>query len=129
MKFSKPILAAVLGVALLSGAVVVQTGITQTAYAQTLSAKRIVDQAKTDLQVGEQIDGYLGLIVDNVPENVRAAVNEINIKRKSLYTKTARDKNVSVSDVAGLSGEKQLGRAKPGQKVKGNDDVWRTVGG
>ena len=95
--------------------------------AQSVDAKSVVESAKAQGLVGEQIDGYLGFVKSDVPQNIRAAVNEINIKRKSVYTKIARDKGVSVSDVAGLSGEKLIAKAKPGQFVKLADGNWHKV--
>ncbi|HHI89130.1 MAG TPA: DUF1318 domain-containing protein, partial [Hellea balneolensis] len=93
-----------------------------------MDAKTIIDQAKLAGLVGEQLNGYLGFVTDNVPADIRAAVNEINIKRKSLYTKVAREKGVAISDVAGLSGEKLVAKAAPGTYVRLADERWHKVG-
>ncbi len=95
--------------------------------AQSIDAKSVVESAKSKGLVGEQLDGYLGLVKSDVPKNIREAVNEINIKRKSVYTRIARDKGVSVSDIAGLSGEKLVAKAKAGQFVKLADGQWHKV--
>ena len=106
MKLSTKIMSAVLGLALIGGAVALSETFTPAAYAQTSSAKSIVDQAKTSGTVGERLDGYLGLVSGSASASVQAAMNEINIRRKSVYTKLARAQNVSVEVVAALSGEK-----------------------
>jgi len=98
------------------------------AYAQTVSAKSRVDQAKAEGLVGEQLDGYIGFVTQDISADIRAAVNEINIKRKSIFTKTARAKKVSVATIAGLTGEKLTAKAKPGEKIKLGDGSWRVVG-
>jgi len=100
----------------------------QVTETETVSAKTIVDQAKTDKLVGEKLNGYLGFIAPSVSTEVRAAVNEINIKRKSIYTRLAREQNVGVADVAGLTGEKLVAKAKPGEMIMLGDNQWRAAG-
>ena len=99
----------------------------QEAVAQTSNAKAVVDQAKRDGFVGERIDGYLGLVTGYASKEVQAAVNEINIRRKSVYTNLARSQNVSVDVVAALSGEKLVAKAAPGTNVMDASGVWRKV--
>ena len=101
---------------------------TPNAVAQIQGAKAVVDQAKAQGLVGEQLDGYVGFVRADVSAQVRAAVNEINITRKSIYTKKAREKKVAVSDVAGLMGEKLIARAKSGEMVKLGDGQWHPAG-
>lgn len=117
---------AVFGLALIFGTVIVSQTVAPVAYAQTQSAKSIVDKAKTDGLVGETLSGYLALVDANAPTSVKAAVNEINIRRKSVYTQHARATGESVSDVAGVSGEKLINKAKLGEKVKLANGVWTT---
>ncbi len=49
--------------------------------------------------VGEQADGYLG-VVGQAPASVREQVNAINIKRRAFYTDIARDRGATVQEVA-----------------------------
>lgn len=97
------------------------------AVAQASASKQIVDAAKANLQVGETIDGYLAIIDEGVSADIRAAVNEINIRRKSVYTQLARDKGTSPENVAAVSGEKLVAKAKAGEKVKLSDGQWHLV--
>lgn len=101
--------------------------VAQTASTQAASAKSIVDQAKTDKLVGEKLNGYLDFVAQDISAEIRAAVNEINIKRKSIYTRLAREQNVGVSDIAGLTGEKLVAKAKPGEMVMLGDSQWHTA--
>lgn len=128
MKFSTKIISAVLGLALVGSGMVMQNALVPSAYAQTSTAKAIVDQAKMDGLVGERLDGYLGLVDASASADVQAAMNEINIRRKSVYTKLARAQNVSVEVVAALSGEKLTAKALPGQKIMLGDGVWQSAG-
>ncbi|MEE9273566.1 MAG: YdbL family protein [Robiginitomaculum sp.] len=134
MKMTKKITAAVLALGLLSTGTVVSTvyayapiARAQTMDAKTIDAKSIIVQAKSKGQVGEKIDGYLGLVNLSAPASVKTAVNEINIRRKTTYTKLARKKNISVADTAGVFGELLIAKAKFGEMIKGNNGQWRKV--
>jgi len=128
MKFIQKTLSVVFVAALAFGAISAMPVLKQDAHAQAASAKMRVDQAKAQGLVGEQLDGYIGFVKTDVSADIRAAVNEINIKRKSIYTKTARAKKVSVSTVAGLTGEKLIAKVRPGEMVKLGDGTWRAAG-
>lgn len=108
---------------LAGGAVALHTTGTNVAEARQ-SAKSIVDAAKTRGEVGEQIDGYLGVVSGSASADVRAAVNEINIGRKQVYTRLAREQNVRIEVVARLTGEKQIAKATSGEFVLGEDGQW-----
>ncbi|PHR59748.1 MAG: hypothetical protein COA43_08625 [Robiginitomaculum sp.] len=126
MKITHKMSKVAFGLALMFGTVIVSQTFAPVAYAQTQSAKSIVDKAKTDGLVGETLSGYLALVTSTASTSVKSAVNEINIRRKSVYTKHARATGESVSDVAGVSGEKLINKAKLGEKVKLANGVWTT---
>ena len=65
-------------------------------------------------QVGERADGYLG-VRGSVAEDVRAAVEQINIKRRSLYTSRAQERGVSVEAVAVATACQAMQRVGVGQ--------------
>lgn len=94
------------------------------AHAQT--SKDIVDAAKAKGIVGEQADGYLGLVTGTASEEVKTAVSDINIRRKSYYTNLARKKNESVSDVAKVTAIELAKKAEPGQKLRTAGGTWIT---
>lgn len=126
MKFAIKMTSAVLALTFITGAFAPMDILTQTAMAQTVSSKSIVDSAKTQGLVGESLTGYLELVSGNAPANVKAAVNDINIRRRSIYTAHARRTGESISDVAGVSGEKLVAKARPGEKIKLSNGVWAT---
>ena len=64
------------------------------AFADLASDKAAVDAAKAAGTVGEQADGYLG-IVSGADGTVTAAVNEINAGRRQVYTQTATKSGVT----------------------------------
>ena len=109
MTLKTKILTGLSAVALLAGGVVTVTtlGASEPAYAQTQSAKSVVDAAKARGTIGETPAGYLAVVGGETAAE-RNAMNEINIGRKALYTRKARDENLQVEVVAAIFGEKQI---------------------
>ena len=94
------------------------------AYAQSAAAKATVDAAKAAGQVGEQADGYLGLVSGDAPAPVRAAVAEINAGRTDAFKDAAAKAGTSV-DVAGAAVGKQLfDRLPAGQYYRTAEGRW-----
>lgn len=65
-------------------------------------------------QVGERADGYLG-VRGSVPADVRAEVEQINIKRRALYTSRAQERGVAVEAIAAATACQALQRVGVGQ--------------
>ena len=127
MTFKSLIASALSAPMLIAGsAAFVTAALPAVAQAQS-SAKAVVDQAKSAGVVGETASGYLALTSSSADPAIVNAMNEINIGRKSVYTRIARDQGVSVEVVAALTGEKQLAKAKRGSKVMTNEGRWVTV--
>ena len=128
MTLKKTVFSAISAVALLAGgslAIAALGGTEATAQAQ--SAKSVIMRAKDKGTIGETIAGYLAETGSGALSAAeRAAMNEINIGRKSIYTKKARAENLQVEVVAAVFGEKQLAKAKPGEKIMDSSGAWRT---
>jgi hypothetical protein len=84
-----------------------------------------LDQAKTAGQVGERIDGYVGVVDANAPGDVRSLVDQVNAERQAKYADIAAERGISVQAVAQIAGEKLIQRAPGGQYVLGADGQWR----
>ena len=127
-KMKKTIFTAVSAVALLAGGTfAASTFGASDATAQAQSAKSIVESAKAKGVIGETAAGYLAETGSgSVSAAERAAMNEVNIGRKSVYTRLARNQNVQVDVVAAITGEKQIAKAKRGEKVMDASGNWRT---
>jgi len=128
MTLKNKILSAFSALALIAGGTVAFTTLSSTpAVAQSQSAKSVVDSAKTKGVIGETIAGYLAETGSgSISAAERAAMNEINIGRKSIYTRKARAENLQVEVVAAVFGEKQIAKAKSGEKVMDSSGSWRT---
>ena len=127
MTLKAKILTSLSAFALIGGAVITTTaiGISTPAAAQSQSAKSVVDAAKARGTIGETPAGYLAVVSGETAAE-RNAMNEINIRRKALYTRKARQENLQVEVIAAVFGEKQILKATPGQKVVNASGGWET---
>lgn len=128
MTLRKTIFTAISAISLVAGgtlAVATFGGTDATAQAQ--SSKSIINAAKAKGVIGETAAGYLAETGSGpVSAAERAAMNEVNIGRKSVYTRLAREQNVQVEVVAAITGEKQLSKAKRGEKIMNASGSWTT---
>lgn len=83
-----------------------------------------LNTAKAQGYVGEQINGYLGLVDASAPADVKALVQNINSQRKAHYQSIAERNNISVSEVAKLTARKVIDKAQSGHYVQGADGQW-----
>jgi uncharacterized protein YdbL (DUF1318 family) len=91
----------------------------------TASAKQqLLEEAKAAGQVGEQFDGYLGIVNADIPDNIKKLVKDTNERRKVKYEEVATTRGLEVAAVAQLAGAKLITRANPGEFVKGEDGKW-----
>ncbi|BCA62426.1 conserved exported hypothetical protein [Sphingomonas aurantiaca] len=81
--------------------------------------------ARAGGEVGEQPDGYLGL-VGAASGDLRALVNNINIQRKSAYTQKAQASGATVEQLAFTSGCNLILQTNAGEKYKTPGGVWKT---
>ena len=56
-------------------------------------------QPKADGLIGEQANGYIGLVQQNVPANIKKLVNDVNAKRRAGYQNIAKKQGTSLAEV------------------------------
>ncbi|MDQ4087785.1 MAG: YdbL family protein [Pseudomonadota bacterium] len=79
--------------------------------------------------VGEQADGYMGL-VGSASAEVRARVDDINIQRRARYTQLASQRGATIEEVAAATACQIFAtRVGPGQYYRLPDGVWRRRNG
>lgn len=83
--------------------------------------------ARSAGQVGEQPDGYLG-VVGAGNAQLRALVNNINIQRKAAYTQKAQAAGSTVEQFAFTSGCNLIQQTAAGEKYRAPDGSWQTRG-
>ena len=90
----------------------------------------VLAQARAQGIVGEQADGFLGFPPGaNVSADVRARVDQINIRRRAVYTERAAQRNVSINEMAAaVACEIFEGRIGVGERYRDEAGQWRTRG-
>jgi hypothetical protein len=83
-----------------------------------------LQEAKAQGFIGEQANGYLGLVKSGASAEVKTLMNDINAKRKQEYQGIARRNNTELSVVEALAGKKAIERTPPGQYVKLPSGQW-----
>ncbi len=83
--------------------------------------------ARTNGQIGEKTDGYLG-VIGTQTDSIRALTKKINILRKQVYTKTAVSQGISVEKAAFLGGCKNIVRTVTGEKYQAPNGSWQNRG-
>ncbi|WP_174875887.1 YdbL family protein [Vogesella oryzae] len=78
--------------------------------------------AKAQGLVGEQPDGYLG-VVKATPEAVALAA-DINAKRREAYDAIAKKNGTTLDQVAALAGQKAIEKTASGSYVKAPNGQW-----
>jgi uncharacterized protein YdbL (DUF1318 family) len=91
--------------------------------AATPASSSPLDDAKRAGQVGEQADGYVG-VVPGAPKSAQALVDRINAGRAEHYGEIAAREGTSPTAVAALAGQKLLARASPGEWIRDADGKW-----
>lgn len=83
-----------------------------------------LQQAKSAGWVGEQIDGYVGLVRGDAPPEVRQLVNSVNDQRRQHYRRIASEQGIEVRQVELLAAEKAIEKTPPGQHVQNTSGSW-----
>ena len=114
----KLMIAAGLGLAVMVGG---------TAYA--MAQGDAASQLRASGTVGEQADGYLGL-VGSASADVRAQMDAVNIQRRAAYTQLASQRGATIQEVAAATACTLFAtRVGAGQYYRLPDGVWRRRNG
>lgn len=81
--------------------------------------------AKEQGLVGEQPNGYLGLVKSGAPGDVTVMINKINSLRKKEYQRIAQQNKTELNVVEKLAGKKAIEKTPSGQYVKLPSGQWR----
>ena len=70
--------------------------------------------ARSSGQVGEKMDGYLGTI-GSVSADVRAMVDDLNIRRRAVYAERAQSEGATLEEYARTAGCLAISRTERGE--------------
>jgi len=82
-------------------------------------------QPKAAGLIGEQADGYVGFVTQNVPADVRKLVNDVNAKRRAGYEQIAAKQGTPVSEVEKVGGMTAIEKTLPGNYIRDLNGNWR----
>jgi hypothetical protein len=87
-------------------------------------------QLRATGQVGEQSDGYLGIVGGAATPELRSRVNAVNIRRRAAYIQLADRRGVQVVAVAATMACELLATSVlPGQYYRLPDGAWHRRAG
>ena len=89
-------------------------------HAQEMS----LNEAKSAGLIGEGRDGYIALVQQNVPEQVRELVQRVNRERRERYQEIANENDVALRDVARLAYARAVEATQPGHFVQDDQGNW-----
>ncbi|MGB0910341.1 MAG: YdbL family protein [Nitrospirales bacterium] len=99
-------------------------GVTMTTHALSPQEQNIMHNAKAKGLIGEQLNGYLGIVTTSPSKEVSALVSKTNAERKKLYNKVATRNKLKLPDVEGLAGKKAINKTKAGQYIQLSNGKW-----
>jgi uncharacterized protein YdbL (DUF1318 family) len=83
-----------------------------------------LEEAKTQGVVGEQPNGYLGVVQPGASAEVQALVNDVNQKRRHMYEDIARRNSTKLEAVEMLAGKTAIDNTRPGNFVRSPSGQW-----
>lgn len=83
--------------------------------------------ARDNGQVGEKMDGYLGIVGASNP-SLQAMVDDINIRRRAVYAERAQAENATLEEYAFTAGCLAIARTTPGEMYQAPDGTWQQRG-
>lgn len=81
--------------------------------------------ARSSGQIGEKMDGYLGIVGSSNPQ-LQRLVNDINIKRRAVYARRAQQNNATLEEYAISAGCQLIMKTVPGEKYQAPNGSWQT---
>ena len=83
-----------------------------------------VQEAKSAGWIGEQRDGYLGLVTEQAPGDIGKLLARVNQERRSSYQEIANKNQLELRAVEALAAQKAIQKTPPGQYIQGADGIW-----
>lgn len=85
---------------------------------------RALDEARRAGLVGEQSDGYLGVVSTNAPADVVQQVKEVNAGRRAYYSQIAKQYGQAVSEVGKANAETLISETRSGEYYRDTSGRW-----
>lgn len=85
-----------------------------------------IDTAMKAGTIGEQANGYLGFVRPATAAQIelQRLINEVNVRRRAVYTRVATETNETIDRVALLQAFRQISKSPNGEYYKDTAGVW-----
>lgn len=91
----------------------------------TLSATAMdLNTAKSRGFLGEQQNGYLGLVNPNAPGDAKNLMRQVNDQRRENYQSIARSNGIDLGSVESLAGQKAINKTARGHFIQAPNGQW-----
>lgn len=80
--------------------------------------------AKSQGWIGEQNDGYLGVVSSNAPADVKALVADVNRQRKAQFTQIAAKNGITETEAAKVFAREAAARTAAGNYIQNPAGAW-----
>jgi len=91
----------------------------------TLSAVAMdLNTAKSRGFLGEQQNGYLGLVNPSAPGDAKSLMRQVNDQRRANYQSIARSNGIDLNSVESLAGQKAINKTARGHYIQAPNGQW-----
>ena len=101
-----------------------KTGLLGLLLVTSLAFATDLTTAKKQGLIGEQSNGYLGLVSSQAPADVKALVNETNTRRKAQFAQIAAKNGVTEAEAAKVFAREAADRTLPGNYIQNASGAW-----
>jgi len=92
-------------------------------------AEFLLADAKKAGQVGEKRDGYLALIDQRAPDQIKEMVETTNVRRRQRYLEFSQKMGWTIDEAARAAAKRHFKHARPGELLEGAAGGWERKGG
>ena len=83
-----------------------------------------LNTAKSQGFLGEQQNGYLGLVNRTAPAEAQNLMRQVNDQRRSNYQSIARSNGIELGSVESLAGQKAINKTARGYFIQAPNGQW-----
>ncbi|PCJ24226.1 MAG: hypothetical protein COA96_10090 [SAR86 cluster bacterium] len=83
-----------------------------------------LQEAKAEGLLGEQRDGYVGLVVADAPADIVAIVRDVNSQRRQRYEQIAQQNGITLQQVQSLAYEQAVEATQSGNYIQNASGAW-----
>lgn len=74
--------------------------------------------------IGEQNNGYLGVVKNDAPADVKALVADVNGQRKAQFSQIAAKNGITEAEAAAIFAREAAARTSPGNYIQNPAGAW-----